>query len=454
MSSQDTIRLLCIDDDESFRRVLVRELRRMGLVVDAVGDAESAIVAMDTQSYEVALVDLNLPGMSGEDLIRVLKERSPSTECIVLSGHATIDNAVRTLKDGAYDFLTKPCSLEEIEAVIRKAAEKRALVRANLALTHELERRDRFHEFVGRSEALQSVLKLITKVAKTDSTVLILGESGVGKELVSRAIHCNSSRAHQPFIVVDCTALQDTLLQSELFGHERGAFTGAIARKQGLFEVANPGTIFLDEIGELSPLVQSRLLRVLDTGTFRRVGGVKDIAVNVRVVCATNRDIKRQVDESVFRKDLYYRINVVTVNVPTLQQRPEDISLLAEFFAKTSPVARGRSIGFSDEAMEALRTYAWPGNVRELQNVIERALILVEEEEIGLQDLPGNLRTELHATAADFTRDEPTLAELESRYIRHLLDTFDGHRAMVAKVLGISERNLYRKLKSLETGES
>ena len=450
MPDQDPIRLLCLDDDESFRRVLVGELRRMGLLVDAAEDAESAITALDTQSYDVALVDLNLPGMSGEEFIRVVKERSPSTECIVLSGHGTIDSAVRTLKDGAYDFLTKPCNLDELEAVIRKAAEKHALVRANRALKHELERRDRFHEFIGRSDALHSILKLIAKVAGTDSTVLVLGQSGVGKELVSRAIHRNSARSDQPFIVVDCTTLQDSLLQSELFGHEKGAFTGAVIGKQGLFEIAHRGTVFLDEIGELSPLIQSRLLRVLDAGTFRRVGGVKDIAVDVRVVCATNQDLERRVKEGTFRKDLYYRINVVSMPVPTLRERPEDIPLLAEYFARTSPVARGRSIRFSDEAMKALQVYAWPGNVRELQNVIERALILVEQNEISLQDLPGNLQTEPIQTTDSLTENRPTLAALESRYIRQLLESCDGRRAVVAEVLGISERNLYRKLKSLE----
>ena len=449
MSEPDLIRLLCVDDDEPFRKVLTDELRRLKMVVDEAEDAESAIAALDTRSYDIALVDLNLPGMSGQALIRVIRERAPSTECIVLSGHGTIDNAIRTLKDGAYDFLTKPCNLEELEAVIRKAAEKRALVRANRALKHELERRDRFHEFIGDSEALHSILTLISKVAQTDSAVLVLGQSGVGKELVSRAIHHNSSRSDQPFVVVDCTSLQDSLLQSELFGHEKGAFTGAVAPKQGLFEVAHCGTVFLDEIGELSPLVQSRLLRVLDDGTFRRVGGVKDISVDVRVVCATNRDLEQKVIDGSFRQDLFYRINVVTIPVPTLQERSGDIPLLAEYFAHSSAVARGRTIRISDDAMKALQAYPWPGNVRELQNVIERALILVEEDEIEFQDLPGNLRTKSVRNLHGLTGDRPTLVELESRYIRQLLESCNGRRSAVAEVLGISERNLYRKLKSL-----
>jgi DNA-binding NtrC family response regulator len=450
MPDQDAIRLLCVDDDESFRKVLAGELRRLGLLVDEAEDAEAAIAALDSQSYDVALVDLNLPGMSGEDLIKAVRERSPSTECIVLSGHGTIDSAVRTLKDGAYDFLTKPCNLEELEAVIRRAAEKRALVRANRALRHELERRDRFHEFIGDSEALRKILTLIARVAQTDSTVLVLGQSGVGKELVSRAIHRNSARSDQPFVVVDCTSLQDSLLQSELFGHEKGAFTGADTRAQGLFEVAHRGTVFLDEIGELSPLVQSRLLRVLDAGTFRRVGGVKDIGVDVRVVCATNQDLERRVKEGTFRQDLFYRINVVTIPVPALRERPEDIPRLAEYFARTSAVVRGRTIRISQEATKALQAYNWPGNVRELQNVIERALILVEGEKIELHDLPGNLQTGSAPTIDSFTQDRPTLVELEIRYIQQLLESCDGRRADVAEILGISERNLYRKLKSLE----
>jgi DNA-binding NtrC family response regulator len=290
---------------------------------------------------------------------------------------------------------------------------------------------------------------MIAKVAPSDSTVLIQGESGVGKELAARAIHRTSRRARQPFIVVDCTSLQESLLQSELFGHEQGAFTGAVARKHGLFEVADGGTLFLDEIGEITLPLQARILRVLDTCTFRRVGGVKDVRVDVRVVCATNRDLYQMVKEEKFRQDLYYRINVVSFTLPPLRVRRADISQLTAYFAENSPVARKRSVRFTPEAQAALEAYSWPGNVRELHNVIERALILAEGNEVSLDDLPGNLRQEGGTAGHDLTAHRPRLAQMEKDYITRLLEEFSGHRARVAEVLGISERTLYRRLKSL-----
>ncbi|UCF66109.1 MAG: sigma-54-dependent Fis family transcriptional regulator, partial [Acidobacteriota bacterium] len=410
MTNKPPIHLLLVDDDESFRDVLAVELERSGIEVEIAGDAETALNAVDSRSFDVALIDLNLPRMDGQQLIRELKERCPATESIVLTGHGTVDSAVRTLKDGAYDFLTKPCNLDELEAVIRKAFEKRSLVMTNRMLARELARHDRFREFVGRSPELRSVLEIIAKVSPSESTVLIQGESGVGKELAARAIHRRSQRADQPFIVVDCTSLQESLLQSELFGHERGAFTGAIARKHGLFEVADGGTVFLDEIGELSLPLQARVLRVLDAGTFRRVGGVKDIRVDVRIICATNRDLYRMVKEEKFRQDLYYRINVVSFTLPPLRERRMDIPLLAEYFAKNSPMARGAAARILPDAMRVLSSYDWPGNVRELQNVIERGLILSDAGEISAGDLPGNLRNDPRRTALELCENYPSLA--------------------------------------------
>ncbi len=455
MTSSAKIQLLLVDDDASFREVLQTELKRAGFTVESVPDSETALATVESQSFDVALVDLSLPGMPGEELVRELRDRSPATECIVLTGHGTIDNAVRTMKDGAYDFLTKPCNLDELETVIRKAFERRSLVRQNRMLERELARQGRFREFIGQSRALGSVLDTIAKVSLADSTVLIQGESGVGKELAARAIHRHSERAKQPFIVVDCTSLQESLLQSELFGHERGAFTGAVARKHGLFEVADGGTVFLDEIGELSIPMQARVLRVLDAGSFRRVGGVGDIRVDVRVVCATNRDLYRMVEEGTFRQDLYYRINVVSFTLPPLRERRDDIPLLAEYFAGNPPVARRTPVRFSRQAMTLLTSYRWPGNVRELQNVVERGLILADDGgEIGVQDLPANLRQDPKVSALDLYEGCPTLKELEQLYIQRLLDRFGGHRARVAGVLGISERNLYRKLRRLPQNSS
>ena len=443
------IDVLLVDDDDSYRAALAEELGRSGFTIDAVRDAESALLRIEHRTFHVAIVDLNLPGQRGEDLIRELRDRSPSTEVIVLTGHATVENAVRTLKGGAYDFLTKPCSLDELETVIGRAFEKRSLVRENTLLQRELARHDRYREFVGASASLRSVLELIAKVSQTDSTVLIQGESGVGKELAARAIHRTSTRSRQPFIVVDCTSLQESLLQSELFGHERGAFTGAVARKHGLFEVADGGTLFLDEIGEISLPLQARILRVLDTSTFRRVGGVKDVRVDIRTICATNRDLHHMVTEGRFRQDLYYRINVVSFTLPPLRERRADIPLLARYLADHSPVARQRAVRFSPEALSALQSYSWPGNVRELHNVIERALILADGEEVTLEGLPGNLRHESGVMINELTADRPSLADLERQYITRLLEEFGGHRARVAEVLGISERTLYRRLKSL-----
>jgi two-component system response regulator AtoC len=445
---QVRVRVLFVDDDHAFRDALAEALRHSGFDVNEAPSAEEALRLADEGAYDVALVDLRLPGLSGEELVGELQQRAPSTEIVVLTGHATVESAVRTLKEGAYDFLSKPCSLEELETTLRRAHEKRTLVRENRVLQRELDRHVRFREFVGKSPPLRSVLEIISKVSQTDSTVLIQGESGVGKELAARAVHTHSPRRAQPFIVVDCTSLQESLLQSELFGHERGAFTGAVARKHGLFEVADRGTIFLDEIGEISMPLQSRVLRVLDSGAFRRVGGVRDVRVDVRVICATNRNLDQMVKEGRFRQDLYYRINVVSFTLPPLRERREDVPLLARSFAEQSPVARRRPVRFSADALAALQAYSWPGNVRELHNVVERALILSDgDREVGLHDLPGTVRQQGSTTIQELTAQRPSLAELESVYIQRLLVELGGHRARVAEVLGISERTLYRKLK-------
>jgi DNA-binding NtrC family response regulator len=443
-----TISVLLVDDDDSFREVLADEMRRGGFSTTTAQDAESALLAIEDRVFDVAIVDLNLPGMSGEELVSQFRERAAAMEVIVLTGHATVESAVRTLKDGAYDFLTKPCNLEELETLTRKAFERRSLVRENRLLHRELARHDRFKEFIGESEALRAALEIISRVSQTGSTVLIQGESGVGKELAARAIYRNSLRAREPFIVVDCTSLQESLLQSELFGHERGAFTGALSRKHGLFEVADGGTLFLDEIGEITVPLQARILRVLDMGTFRRVGGVRDIKVDVRVICATNRNLHEMVQEQRFRRDLYYRINVISFTLPPLRDRAGDIPLLAKYFAENSPVARRRNIRFSPETLSILGDYSWPGNVRELQNVIERALILADGEEVTVEDLPSSLR-QGRSVVEQLTASRPSLAELEKTYITRLLEEFGGHRARVAELLGISERTLYRKLKEL-----
>jgi two-component system response regulator AtoC len=449
MTGSRPIEVLLVDDDVPFREALSAELGDSGFRVTAVADVEASLRQLDNQQFDVAIVDLNLPDLSGEELLTELRERSPWTEVVILTGHGTIENAVRTLKNGAYDFLTKPCNLDELEVTLRRAYEKRSLMQENRLLQRELARHDRFKEFVGESVALRRVLEMITKVSQADSTVLIQGESGVGKELAARAIHRESPRRDRPFIVVDCTSLQESLLQSELFGHERGAFTGAVSRKHGLFEVADGGTVFLDEIGEITPAVQARILRVLDTGQFRRLGGVQDIRVNVRIICATNRDLARMVQNGRFRQDLFFRINVMSFTLPPLRERRQDVPRLVHYFARNSSVASKGPFTFSPDAMAVLQSYSWPGNVRELQNVIERALILAEGGEVGANDLPVNLRHAPDVTIRELTAGRPTLADLEESYILRLLQELGGHRARVAEVLGISERNLYRKLKAI-----
>lgn len=437
--------ILIVDDEDTFRRVLAHELEARGHSVATAATGEEALDRIRDGSYHMVLLDVRLPGIDGLAVLEALREQAPLTQVIMLTGHGALDTAIRAMKLGAYDYLTKPLQLDELEAVLQKAAEKRALQQENVALKQELARHERFHEFIGKSPALRDVLDLIARVAPTGSTVLLTGESGVGKELAARAIHRTSSRSGKPFVVVDCSSLHEELLQSELFGHEKGAFTGAHALKPGLFEVADGGTIFLDEIGEFSLPLQAKLLRVLETGTFRRVGGVRDIVVDVRVIAATNRELARMVEGGQFREDLFYRINVFSIVLPPLRERRSDIPYLAKYL--TRRVAGARELEFDKEAIDMLVGYHWPGNVRELQNVIERAVILCEGRTIEPKHLPVNLRATAAFPEPAAEGGYPTLEDLERRYIARLLRELDGHRTRVAQALGISERNLYRKLK-------
>lgn len=338
-----------------------------------------------------------------------------------------------------------PLRFTSSEAALQKAREKRAVQQNNVAAKPEAARRNRFSEFVGRSEALREVFALIARVAPTDSTVLLMGESGVGKELAARAIHRVSSRGNRPFVVVDCSSLQEELLQSELFGHEKGAFTGAHVLKHGLFEVADGATIFLDEIGEFTWPLQARLLRVLEDGSFRRLGGLHDIVVDARVIAATNRDLPQMVKDGRFREDLFYRINVFSIVLPPLRLHREDIPVLARQFAQR--FGGGRSVEFTNEAMDVLEGYSWPGNVRELQNVVERAVILCDGRRVEAQNLPASLRAVTSFSERAEEGAYLTLDDIERHYIALRLQDLKGHRARVAQTLGISQRNLYRKLK-------
>jgi len=442
--------ILLVDDEEAFRKLLAIELGHSGFQVDAAGTLAAARALLASRNFHVVFLDVRLPDGNGLDFLHEVRESSPNTEVVMLTAFGTVQEAIRAMKEGAQDFLSKPVKFAELEAVLQKVLQKQALERGNAALQRDVERLAPSEHFIGQSPQIRELLKMLARVAETESTVLIRGESGVGKELVARAVHKHSPRVRQPFVVVDCASLHENLLQSELFGHERGAYTGAVRLKHGLFEVADRGTIFLDEIGEITPPLQVKLLRVLETGTFRRVGGTVDIHVDVRVIAATNRSLEAMMKEGSFREDLFYRLNVFSLSIPPLRDRRDDIPLLIEHFIRNSPIVPKRTARVSPEAFEVLQRYPWPGNVRELENVIERALILCDRGLIEPEHLPMGVRLEPSMRPADDDRRLVTLEEVERRYIRRVLDECAGHRQKAASILGISERNLYRKLKGLD----
>jgi two-component system, NtrC family, response regulator HydG len=442
--------LLLVDDDTAFRQVMAGELSRLGYAVDAVGTGEEAIQRAAVAEPEVVLLDLRLPGMGGIETLKALLAAAPATEVIMLTGHGAIDTAIESIRIGAFDYVVKPCPLDELQIRIQRALERRSLrQRANL-LEHALTPPDLGNSFIGDSPEFRRLLNLIDRVAPSDSTVLITGETGAGKERVAKLIHARSSRRSRPFVVVECAALQESLLQSELFGHERGAFTGADRAKPGLFEVANGGTIFLDEIGEVSPAAQTKLLRVLDSSTFRHVGGTREIRVDLRVLTATNRDVPSMVRQGLFREDLFYRLSTITVEVPPLRTRGADVELLAQHFVTVLNDRFGSSKQIGEAAMQLLRRHYWPGNVRELLHVVESALVFCEGSWVLPEHLPFSLRNSKPAQppgAPTPGTSFSTLEEVERTHIRLAIEASKGHRGNAARILGISERNLYRKLR-------
>jgi DNA-binding NtrC family response regulator len=442
--------LLLVDDDTAFRQVMTSELSRLGYEVHAVGTGEEAIERVTTTEPEVVMLDLHLPAMGGLETLKAIQAAAPATEVIMLTGHGSIDTAIESIRVGAFDYVVKPCPLDELHIRIQRAIERRSLrQRANI-LERGLTPPDLGSSFIGESPEFRRLLNLIDRVAPSDSTVLITGETGAGKERVAKLIHARSSRRSRPFVVVECAALQESLLQSELFGHERGAFTGADRAKPGLFEVANGGTIFLDEIGEVSPATQTKLLRVLDTSTFRHVGSTREIRVDVRILTATNRDVPSMVRQGLFREDLFYRLSTITVEVPPLRARGSDVNLLAQHFVTVLNERFGSSKQISEAALHLLQRHSWPGNVRELLHVIEAALVLSEGSHVLPEHLPVSLRNSKPTPPAGAVAEAtllPTLEEAERTYIRLAIEATKGHRGNAAKILGISERNLYRKLR-------
>ncbi len=442
--------LLMVDDDAAFRHVMSGELQRLGYDVAVAASGEEAIQRVSAIEPEVVLLDLRLPGMSGLETLHVISANAPATEVIMLTGHGSIDTAIEAIRMGAFDYVVKPCPLDELDVRIQRALERRTLKRRTDLLERGLTPPNLESSFFGESQEFCRLLKVIHRIAPCDTSVLIMGETGSGKERVAKLIHARSNRSTKPFVVVECATLQESLLQSELFGHERGAFTGADRAKPGLFEVADGGTIFLDEIGEISLATQTTLLRVLDTSTFRHLGGTKEIHVDVRVITATNRDIPGMVRQGIFREDLYYRLSTITVEVPPLRAREGDIDMLAQQFTAKLNLQFGTNKRFSDEALAALRSHSWPGNVREMLHVVEAALVLCEGSIVLPEHLPAvlrNERTALRAEQRPLDQQPLSLQEAERAHIIAALDSCNSHRGNTARALGISERNLYRKLR-------
>jgi DNA-binding NtrC family response regulator len=433
------IELLLVDDDADLRNDVASFLATRGYRVQCCANGEEAVECADRRAFNVAILDLSMPGMSGIEVLQKLKSRDAECEVVMLTGEGTIETAVEAMKLGAREFLSKPISLRELDRLVRKAYDAGQLQRENQQLKAVIKRHHRSTRMIGESDAMLEVYRLIQRTAPSDKPILIQGDSGTGKELVARALHEASTLAEKPFVVINCAALPETLLESELFGHEKGAFTGAVATKPGLFEVADGGTMFIDEIGELAGSLQAKLLRVLEDGSLRRIGSVKERRVHVRLLAATNRDMAEEVQGGRFREDLFYRINVLTILLPPLREREGDIRLLVDQF--TGPEWR-----VDEDVFRIFDNYSWPGNVRQLQNAIERAKILAEDEWIRVQNLPpeivkGASTTPMRQLGANMDLD--TLNKI------HVEDTFKrlgGNKARTARALGIGRRTLYRLL--------
>ena len=437
-------RILVVDDEPVVRESLQSYFTEDGYVVETAADAKEALRTMQSQSWDLLLVDIRMPGMDGLELHRKAKQIDPEAVVIIMTAFASVDTAVRALKDGVYDYVTKPIDPDDLERVISKGLEQRRLVVENRQLKEKLEAvsTEKVEAVIGESREIEEMRASIRTVADTDATVLILGESGTGKELAAKAIHGASARRHMPLVVVHCAGVPDGLIESELFGHEKGAFTGAEYKRKGKFELADGGTIFFDEIGEVAPKTQVDLLRVLEEKTFSRVGSNEVIQADFRVIAATNRDLAKEVEEGRFRLDLYYRINVFSIALPPLRSRRSDIPRLADHFLLKSARAMGRrACRLSPEAIDLLTTYDWPGNVRELENVIERAVIVQKGEAIGPDDLALKPRA---AVALD---SDLSLEELEKRHIQAVLIRLSGNVSRAAEALGIDRVTLYSKIR-------
>lgn len=445
--------ILVAEDEDLMRAILARLLEEAGYRVASAASAEEAIDKFLTEDVALTLTDIRMAGMDGLRLLDRIKDLDDEAIVIVMTAYSSVDTAVAALRKGAYDYITKPFVNEDLLQSVKNGIRQRELFRENRALRRELNSRYSFSEIIGTSDAIQAVFRLVEKVAGTNTSILIQGESGTGKELIARAIHCNSPRADEPFVAINCGSLPESLLESELFGHTRGAFTGAVSTKPGLFRSAEGGTVFLDEIGEISLAMQVRLLRAVQEHEVTPVGSSTPVRFDARIICATNRDLEKEVAEGRFREDLYYRLNVIEVYIPPLRERREDIPLLVRSFsARTAREQQQEEKRIEPPAMAALINYNWPGNVRELQNAIERAFTL-SSDSIDVESLPRRVRDSAHGqfTVRDPDGLRPTLEEVERRYIQETLTAVNQDKARAADILGIDLSTLYRKLKRYDS---
>ncbi|MGE5849806.1 MAG: sigma-54-dependent transcriptional regulator [Candidatus Methylomirabilota bacterium] len=442
----ERIRVLVVDDERPTRLLLEKELPRAGYIVTSAESGEGALEQVRMKDFDVILLDLKMPGIGGMEALRRIRESGAAGEVVILTGHPDVDSAITAMKLGAYDYLTKPFKLVELEELLRRAAERRLLQRENTALRRMVDQREPPPVLVGQSQVMKSLLETAQRIAGSDANVLIQGESGTGKGLVARRIHEASPRGAGPFLVINCSGIQDPLLESELFGHEKGAFTGATSVKQGLFEVAEGGTLLLDEVGEMSPAMQAKLLQVLDTRELRRVGGTRMHRVDVRIIAATNKDLSQEVQAGRFREDLYYRLNVVSLTLPALRERREDIPPLIEHFLNRFGGAGYAAKTISPQASQLFVEYPWPGNVRELANAIERLVILAPGPVIAPEDLPPNIRVPIGLSSGQ-PRGAASLSEMERVHIARVLSETGGKKMQAARLLGIDIKTLNQKIK-------
>ena len=441
-------RVLVVEDDQDLRSLLVKVLEQQGHEVEQAQDGDLAIRCIKEHPYDVVLADFKIPGADGLEVLRAAKERNHATEVIVMTAFGSVQTAVAAMKQGAYDYISKPFNMEEIQFLVQKALEKGGLRREVEKLRDEVKGRRGFKAIIGRSDTMKRMFDVIRSVAPSNSTVLITGRSGTGKELVARALHDNSRRRNHGFVVIHCSAIPDSLIESELFGYTKGAFTGAISEHKGLFEQADKGTVFLDEVNTLTPVTQAKLLRVLEDKCVRRLGSEKCVQVDIRLLAASNQDLAEEAQRGSFREDLYYRLNVVHVHLPDLKDRSEDVSLLAEHFLRKSCRENDRSVKtFSRKTLDLLRSYTWPGNVRELKNMMEQAALLAPADEIQPEDLPELTSEWQKQLARRLVGGGASLETMERSYIEEVLRRTGDSKGRAARILGIDRRTLYSKLR-------